>query len=497
MDKKRIIFFSLIFLFIFSYNFTLPRDPDFGWHMKYGEDVVLRHKIHLTDTFSYTYRGKSVVDTEWLSEGIFYFIYSKFSFLGLSLFSAFFTTLAFFIPIIVFRGNLTVKFLLTVWSVIGSSVVLLVGPRIQNISLVFFSFLTVFLFKYTQTGRRRYLWPIPPLFLIWANAHPGYSLGIFLLVIYLLIVTAYLFNDLIKSGIKYNLKEIKKFALLSAIFLLSFCLSGVKPKSIGPSGSSLDVIKALVLPVNLASNVSLVGRVRVTIAEWLPPVLVDLPGTLFYLGILFSIAFFSYQFIDKRSLKYIIILLVFIYFSLLSRRNTPFFFLIFLPCMLIFLEKKIIESRFPFLRLLNILTILLMLLWVPARLFKGALDILPSNNNVDVYCRTVKYPCEAINFIQKNKPAGNMFNSYDWGGYLIWQLPEYPVFIDGRVPGQEIYSEFETVNSLNSGWQEILAKYNVKWMIIRPNQTFNFIVKSQDNWQVVYTDEIANILEKL
>jgi hypothetical protein len=25
-----------------------------------------------------------------------------------------------------------------------------------------------------------------------------------------------------------------------------------------------------------------------------------------------------------------------------------------------------------------------------------------------------------------------MFNSYNWGGYLLWELPEYPVFIDGR-----------------------------------------------------------------
>ena len=28
--------------------------------------------------------------------------------------------------------------------------------------------------------------------------------------------------------------------------------------------------------------------------------------------------------------------------------------------------------------------------------------------------------------------AGPMYNSYNWGGYLVWALPEEPVFVDGR-----------------------------------------------------------------
>ena len=43
-------------------------------------------------------------------------------------------------------------------------------------------------------------------------------------------------------------------------------------------------------------------------------------------------------------------------------------------------------------------------------------------------------------------PEGNMFNEYSWGVYLIWKLPEYKTFIDGRMLSwrdESGYSVFE------------------------------------------------------
>jgi hypothetical protein len=44
-----------------------------------------------------------------------------------------------------------------------------------------------------------------------------------------------------------------------------------------------------------------------------------------------------------------------------------------------------------------------------------------------------KFPVGAADFINSNHLPKPLFNSYAWGGFLTWYLPEYPVYIDGRV----------------------------------------------------------------
>ena len=34
--------------------------------------------------------------------------------------------------------------------------------------------------------------------------------------------------------------------------------------------------------------------------------------------------------------------------------------------------------------------------------------------------------------MRQNRIQGPLFNNFDWGGFLIWYLPEYPVSLDGR-----------------------------------------------------------------
>lgn len=43
-----------------------------------------------------------------------------------------------------------------------------------------------------------------------------------------------------------------------------------------------------------------------------------------------------------------------------------------------------------------------------------------------------QFPDGAVKFLQSNPHPGPLFNSFDWGGYLIWALREHPVSIDGR-----------------------------------------------------------------
>ncbi|HTT70577.1 MAG TPA: hypothetical protein VMG32_05090 [Anaeromyxobacteraceae bacterium] len=44
----------------------------------------------------------------------------------------------------------------------------------------------------------------------------------------------------------------------------------------------------------------------------------------------------------------------------------------------------------------------------------------------------VEIPVESTAFLKAHRPAGQLLNAYRFGGYLVGELPEYPVAIDGR-----------------------------------------------------------------
>ena len=42
------------------------------------------------------------------------------------------------------------------------------------------------------------------------------------------------------------------------------------------------------------------------------------------------------------------------------------------------------------------------------------------------------FPVNAINYLRQNPVPGPLYNNLNWGGFLMWFLPELPVSIDGR-----------------------------------------------------------------
>ena len=73
-----------------------------------------------------------------------------------------------------------------------------------------------------------------------------------------------------------------------------------------------------------------------------------------------------------------------------------------------------------------------------------------------------QYPLGAVKYLHENPIEGNMFNEYNWGGFLIWQYPEKKVFIDGRMPSwkmgdQKIFEEFNQIANFNDDWNWLLG----------------------------------------
>jgi hypothetical protein len=109
------------------------------------------------------------------------------------------------------------------------------------------------------------------------------------------------------------------------------------------------------------------------------------------------------------------------------------------------------------------------------------------------------FPEAAVAFIAQHHPAAPVFNSYNWGGYLIWKLyPQYRVFIDGRadVYGDPLMRDFAHAYYLTQDWQDSLEKWQIQTVIVPPDAPLAVALGLKEGWRPIYQDRQAVILER-
>jgi len=109
---------------------------------------------------------------------------------------------------------------------------------------------------------------------------------------------------------------------------------------------------------------------------------------------------------------------------------------------------------------------------------------------------TPSYPVEGTEFIRQRYPEARMFNSYGWGGYLINALyPQQRVFIDGRpdMYGDALVEEYVDVVSIQSGWQDILDKYDVDLVIIERESALATVLRESPAWRSVFSADVEEV----
>jgi hypothetical protein len=100
------------------------------------------------------------------------------------------------------------------------------------------------------------------------------------------------------------------------------------------------------------------------------------------------------------------------------------------------------------------------------------------------------YPKAAAELINASGLEGNMFNHYNYGGYLIWKMPDYKVFIDGRL---EMYQgkageDYITILSGSSGYKDLLEKYKINFFIMNAGEKIVELLVNDSEWKYVYND---------
>ncbi len=82
--------------------------------------------------------------------------------------------------------------------------------------------------------------------------------------------------------------------------------------------------------------------------------------------------------------------------------------------------------------------------------------------------RSWHYPIAATEFVKEHKLPKNIYNTYDWGGYMAFKLfPDYLMFWDGRQNSAEMFNLGWNVMAGKPDWEQILNKFNVNTIVTR------------------------------
>jgi hypothetical protein len=122
----------------------------------------------------------------------------------------------------------------------------------------------------------------------------------------------------------------------------------------------------------------------------------------------------------------------------------------------------------------------------------------PSRITLDAAVREGN-PAAAVGFINSQHLAGPMLNAYTMGGYLIWALPEQPVFIDGRGDVYDwtgVFAEYGEWATLRANPNTLLDKYGIHFCLLEANSPMRTVMALLPNWKLIYADRQAVIFQR-
>ncbi|MEI8254320.1 MAG: hypothetical protein WCJ30_01470 [Deltaproteobacteria bacterium] len=113
-----------------------------------------------------------------------------------------------------------------------------------------------------------------------------------------------------------------------------------------------------------------------------------------------------------------------------------------------------------------------------------------------------RFPEGAVAYLRAHTPRGPMFNSYNFGGYLLWAWSAERVFIDGRavtVYAPEHIATLEAVYADPSRFVALERKWGFHLAVVqKPGRAaglYRWLLASPD-WRLVYEDALAAVFTR-
>ena len=467
---------------------TEVADTDFWWHLKTGEYIVEHGKLPVPDPFSYTssygppaYPDEETVryfnlTHEWLAQVLWWLLYRLGGFPAAVLWKGFLLGV-----VCAAAGCLAARragnFYLGILAALAPVPVLTLFAA-DRPALVTFALVAVFvviLDSYVSGGRVAWVWMLIPLHVVWANSHGGFFLGWGVLAAYSV------------GAWRLPSERRKPLWLAAGLCILS---SGLNP-------NGFRILE--VLPAYRESYLTS------TLIEWKRPFLWGPPYA--YNLLLYSTAAAMVLARRKVRLSDVLLFAAFGSASLMAFRNIVF--VAFLaPVLLATYAWPPLAAKLPprparFVRLPMLLGITGLLVY---QALVGGL--------YQLRAAEWKFPQGAVGFLRRNQITEPIFNSYEYGGYLIWALwPRQRTFIDGRALNEAVYRDYAKILHIKRSAgprgkelrTELLDRYGVQFVVTNAFEFASGVIyplalalsgPAYPEWVLIYEDPQALVFAR-
>lgn len=106
------------------------------------------------------------------------------------------------------------------------------------------------------------------------------------------------------------------------------------------------------------------------------------------------------------------------------------------------------------------------------------------------------FPVRAADYIRQNRLPQPIFNTYEWGGFLTWYLPEYPVSIDSRsdLYPDDLYVAYFKLMQAEVPLQSDPTFTRAQTILLEANSPMAQALSTLPDFHMVYRDNVAMVL---
>lgn len=475
-----VVLFTFIAVFVMAVR--APLDTDTLWHLRAGEWQVQNQSLLRVDLFSHTRAGEAWINHSWVSQFIIYGFYSALGDAGLALYTATLATAGMYFVYRQLEGDVLVRALAVLLASAAAAVFWSARPQMMSF---FLSCVMLYLLWLYQKRRVNRLWLIPLIFLFWANVHGGFAIGFILLVLATI-------GEALNWFFAFAFPQPDASTRPSLLPIRNLILTGLASAaviSINPYGPRM-----LFYPFRTVG----IGVLRDYIQEWAAPNFHQAqtwPFIWMLLGLIVLIG------VSRRGLDWRDAVMVTgtAYSALLAGRNIAVFAIVAAPVIAahaaIWLDSlgyRIQWNRPPRTALIALGNWLLLVGIIAAGIVKIAYALDPQITQTE---RERTLPVAAVEYLEQNPLPGPIFNSYNWGGYLIWTARDYPVYVDGRTDlyDDEILRGFLNTYLGQEGWEQNLETAGINLVLVESSSPLARLLALDDAWRAAYTDGVASL----
>lgn len=468
-NKRKTLF---LFLLIFFFSLRVVFDPDLGLHLRIGEEVFKTKSPIFGNPFGLYFRDYPYIYHSWLSQLIIFLIHKSFGLYGLSFFYAILSTLTMFILHKICIEKVKTKNQLLFLVFLTPLIIFVSGLRIRAVTFLFLAILYLLLLK-IEKGEKRVAFLIPPLFTLWTNLHGGFLMGLIFLLL-------------------WSVSEMVQFKLPNKAFfpfkllVLSFLFSLLNPYGIGVYTQPLRMIG---MPILFKLNL-----------DWQP---LSSEFTSLFLCLFFVILIFFFK--EKVSSKDQFLFFSLFFLTIFISRFFLMLILVFLP-LLVQIFAFVKTRRWFKDAVRSPLVLLSLLVFLLSVFLKQSFQIgkmVWAYQSIENYASSLNppLPFKATKFIKERRVPERTLNDFNWGSFLLWQLPKRKIFVDGRmdtfvIKGKPFLIDYWKMIAAEEDWERLLEKYQIEAVFLSKTYPLAKILPLLPRWKKLYEDDLSLVLIK-